>query len=119
MENGTFTLQDLSEGCDKEAWQRLFPTAEIFREVIIEFLTTGTIDISELQKEQTNYLVDASEGFVLNEKLLSLMENKRFRKIGIFPMEDSEHVLFQNIMSESGNKRNFKCSNIGFRFEER
>ena len=122
LENGTFTLQDLSEGCDKEAWQRLFPTAEIFREVIIEFLTAGTIDISELQKEQTNYLVDASEGFVLNEKLLSLMENKRFRKIGkicIFPMEDSEHVLFQNIMSESGNKRNFKCSNIGFRFEER
>ena len=85
-------------------------------------MTTGTIDISELQKEQTNYLVDASEGFVLNEKLLSLMENKRVRKIGkicIFPMEDSEHVLFQNIMSESGNKRNFKCSNIGFRFEER
>lgn len=122
LENGTFTLQDLSESCDKEAWQRLFPTAEIFREVIIEFLTAGTIDISELQKEQTNYLVDASEGFVLNEKLLSLMENKRFRKIEkicIFPIEDSEHVLFQNIMSESGNKRNFKCSNIGFRFEER
>ena len=24
LENGTFTLQDLSEGCDKEAWQRKF-----------------------------------------------------------------------------------------------
>ena len=123
IENGKFTLQDLSESCDKEAWQRLFPTAEIFREVIIEFLTAGTIDISELQKEQTDYLMDASDGFVLNERLLGLIEqNKRFRKIGkiyIFPIENSEHVHFQNIMDEFGNKRNFKCSNVGFQYEER
>ena len=78
--------------------------------------------IPELQKEQTDYLMDASDGFVLNEMLLGLIENKRFRKIGkiyTFPMEDSEHVYFQNIIDESGNKRNFKCSNVGFRYEER
>ena len=117
-----FTLQDLSESCDQETWEKLFPTAEIFREVIIEFLTAGTIDIPELQKEQTDYLMDASDGFVLNEMLLGLIENKRYRKIGkiyTFPMEDSEHVYFQNIIDESGNKRNFKCSNVGFRYEER
>ena len=117
-----FTLQDLSENCDQETWEKLFPTAEIFREVIIEFLTAGTIDIPELQKEQTDYLLNASDGFVLNEMLLGLMENKRFRKIGkiyTFPMEDSAHVYFQNIIDESGNKRNFKCSNVGFRYEER
>ena len=63
-----------------------FPTAEIFREVIIEFLTAGTIDIGALQKEQTDYLMDASDGFVLNEMLLGLMEDRNSGK--------SERCLF-------------------------
>lgn len=49
---------------------------------MIEFLTAGTIDIQALQREQTDYLMDASDGFVLNETLLSLMEDRKFRKIG-------------------------------------
>lgn len=116
------TLETLNTECRGEERERLLPTAEIFREVIIEFLTAGMIDIGTLQKEQTDYLMDASEGFVLNEMLLGFMEDRRFRKIGkiyIFPMEDSEHVHFKNVMDEAGNRRNFKCSNVGFRYEER
>ena len=61
------TLETLNISCKEEERERLLPTAEIFREVIIEFLTAGTIDIGTIQKEQTDYLMDASEGFVLNE----------------------------------------------------
>ena len=116
------TLETLNEECKAEERESLLPTAEIFREVIIEFLTAGVIDIEALRKEQTDYLMDASEGFVLNEMLLSLMEERRFRTIGriyIFPMEDGEHVHFKNVMDEAGNRRNFKCSNVGFRYEEK
>ena len=116
------TLETLNTECREEERERLLPTAEIFREVIIEFLTAGMIDIGTLQKEQTDYLMDASEGFVLNEMLLGFMEDRRFRRIGkifIFPMEDSEHIHFKNVMDEAGNRRNFKCSNVGFRYEER
>ncbi len=63
------TLETLNISCKEEERERLLPTAEIFREVIIEFLTAGTIDIGTIQKEQTDYLMDASEGFVLNEML--------------------------------------------------
>ena len=82
-----------------------------FREVIIEFLTAGTIDIGALQNEQSDYLMDASDGFVLNEMLLGPMEDREFRKIGrclFFPMEDSAHVYFKNVMDENGNRRNFR-----------
>lgn len=116
------TLETLNTECREEKREQLLPTAEIFREVIIEFLTAGTIDIGTLKKEQTDYLMEASDGFVLNEMLLGLMEDRRFRKIGkiyIFPIEDSEHVHFKNVMDEAGNRRNFKCSNVGFRYEER
>ena len=68
------TLETLNISCKEEERERLLPTAEIFREVIIEFLTAGMIDIGTLQKEQTDYLMDASEGFVLNEMLLALLE---------------------------------------------
>ena len=116
------TLETLNIGCKEEERERLLPTAEIFREVIIEFLTAGTIDIGTIQKEQTDYLMDASEGFVLNEMLLAILEDRRYRKIGkihIFPMEDGKHVHFKNVMDEAGNRRNFKCSNVGFCYEER
>ena len=122
LKHRELTLETLNTGCDEEAWNRLLPTAEIFREVMIEFLTAGTIDIQALQREQTDYLMDESDGFVLNETLLSLMEDRKFRKIGkilIFPIEDGGHVHFKNVMDEFGNRRNFKCSNIGFRYEER
>lgn len=116
------TLEILNTVCTEEERTQLLPTAEIFREVIIEFLTAGTIDIGALQNEQSDYLMDASDGFVLNEMLLGLMEDREFRKIGkmfIFPMEDSAHVYFKNVMDENGNRRNFRCSNVGFRYEER
>ena len=116
------TLETLNTVCTEEERTQLLPTAEIFREVIIEFLTAGTIDIGALQNEQSDYLMDASDGFVLNEMLLGLMEDREFRKIGkmfIFPMEDSAHVYFKNVMDENGNRRNFRCSNVGFRYEER
>lgn len=119
---GEMTLRTLNTECSKEERARLFPSAEIFREVIIEFLTAGMIDIGTLRKEQADYLMDTSEGFVLNETLLSLTEEKRFRRIGrirVFPMEQEAQVLFENVTDEAGNRRNFRCSNVGFRYEER
>ena len=70
------TLEILNTVCTEEERTQLLPTAEIFREVIIEFLTAGTIDIGALQNEQSDYLMDASDGFVLNEMLLGLMEDR-------------------------------------------
>ena len=54
------TLETLNISCKEEERERLLPTAEIFREVIIEFLTAGMIDIGTLQKEQTDYLMAVS-----------------------------------------------------------
>ena len=75
LENQEITLQFLNERFTKEERKILIPTAEIFREVIIELLTEGNIDIGELRKEQTEYLMDTSDGFILNEMLLGIMDN--------------------------------------------
>ena len=85
-------------------------------------MTEGYIDIDELHKEQTDYLMDTSDEFVLNEILLTIMEDrdyKRISKIYIYPMENEDYVHFRNVTDENGNIKNFKCSNIGFSYEER
>ena len=81
LENQEITLQFLNERFTKEERKILIPTAEIFREVIIELLTEGNIDIGELRKEQTEYLMDTSDGFILNEMLLGIMDNPKYRNI--------------------------------------
>ena len=75
-----------------------------------------------MRKEQTDYLMDTSEGFVLNEMLLKIIEDKQYRRISkiyIYPIEGEDYVHFRNVTDESGNIKNFKCSNIGFKYEER
>lgn len=122
LKYGTLTLETLNMECVETERKLLLPTAEIFREVVIEFLTAGMIDVAALKKEQMDYLMDASDGFVLNEMLLGILEDKKFRKIRkiyVFPMEDSDYVHFQQVLNEVGNIRNFKCSNVGFQYEER
>lgn len=122
LEHGQITLRQLEQECQDKEKQALIPTAEIFREVMIEFLTAGTVDVNALRKEQKEYLMDTSESFVLNEMILAIMEDKKYgsiQKIDIYPMEEEEYVHFRRVRDEYGNVRNFKCSNIGFRYEGR
>lgn len=110
----------LSKQLTEEERVVLIPTAEIFREIIVEFLSEGTIDIEILRKEQSDYLMDTMDGFVLNEMLLAIMEEDQFRpvrKIYIYPQEEDEPVYFQNVADENGDIRNMKCSNVGFQIE--
>lgn len=114
-------LRQLSIELTGEEKKILIPTAEIFREIMIEFLSEGKIDMTELRKEQSDYLMDTMDTFVLNEMLLSVMEEEQLRSIHIltvYPIEGEEPVYFRNVVDENGDVRNLKCSNVGFRFEE-
>ncbi len=120
--NKQMDLRILNESCTNEERSTLIPTAEIFREVIIEFLTEGNIDINKLRKEQNDYLMDTSDEFVLNEMLITIMDNTKYKNIGkiyIYPIENEEYVHFKGVKDELGNLKNFKCSNVGLKYEER
>ena len=114
-------LKDLSTQLSMESREKLIPTAQIFREIIIEFLTAGEIHLHALRKEQEGYLMDTSEGFVLNEMLLTVTEEAALKKINtiyIEPCEEVPPVYFKDVKDEQGNIKNIKCSNVKFRCEE-
>ena len=122
LEYGELDLAKLSMECGMEEQQDLIPSVEIFREIMIEFLTAGTVSVEDLRKEQAGYLMEASDSFVLNEMLLTILEDKKYGTIGmiqVYPAKEEKAVYFKNLKDEAGNFRNLKCSNIKFIYEKR
>ena len=122
LEYGELDLAKLSMECGMEEQQDLIPSVEIFREIMIEFLTAGTVSVENLRKEQAGYLMEASDSFVLNEMLLTILEDKKYGTIGmiqVYPAKEEKTVYFKNLKDEAGNFRNLKCSNIKFIYEKR
>lgn len=114
-EKKKISLAFLKDYSSEEEKEKLIPTAEIFREIMIELLTVKVIDIEALKKEQEEYLLEKSYQFQLNEMLLSILEKERFhdiKKIYIFRTEQEEKISFSHVKNELGEYRNIRCSNV-------
>lgn len=59
LEYGELDLAKLSMECGMEEQQDLIPSVEIFREIMIEFLTAGTVSVEDLRKEQAGNIMEA------------------------------------------------------------
>lgn len=105
----------LRESISEEEKELLIPTAEIFREIMIELLTMQVIHVEAWKEEQKEYLMDKSYKFHLNEMLLSIIEENEWdfmKEIYIFRTEQKEMVLFSHVKNELGEYRNISCSNV-------
>jgi len=114
-EHGKISLAFLEARISEEEKNLLIPTAEIFREIMIELLTVQIMDIVALKKEQREYLLDRTYQFHLNEMLLSVLEENEMnfmKKIFIFRSEQGEKVTFHHVINEIGEYRNIQCSNV-------
>lgn len=115
VKEGEISLKQLSENINQDTKNVLLPTAEIFREIMIEFLTEGHIDIGELRKEQHDYMDDKAESFQLNEMLLKVIDENNYRqikKIHVMRAREKATVYFDDILDEDGSRRRVKCSDV-------
>lgn len=99
----------------------LIPTVEIFREVLIEFLSVGETDINKLIDERSKHVSEESTDFQLNEMILTAIErHRRFKgmnKICVVPVDDADKVYFYNVPDENGDLRTLRCSDIELWYE--
>lgn len=117
---GRISLAEIKETVFKEQKETLMPTLEIFREIMIELLTAGMIDIEVLKKERGEYLADASGSFQLNEMLLTILEEQKLsgiRKLYAARSEKKEPVCFEHILAEDGTYKNIRCSDVELWYE--
>ena len=95
---------------------QLIPNVEIFKEIMVELICNREIDIEALKKERSEFIQDQTSDFQLNEMLLQLSEERfadeKIHKIEIYRIEDGTTVTFDNVLTEKGEKKNIRCSNI-------
>ena len=117
---GGVTLRELEQFCtqDEDLKQKLIPTMEIFREVVIELLKSKEIDVVVLKEEQAKNIVEQPMGFQLNVSLLEVIKEEEslqeIKKIGIRKLEDSQQVCFEHVAGEDGKWHRVLASNVKF-----
>lgn len=112
--------EDIAEDSDKLS--SLIPTVEIFREVIIEFLKSKTINVKELINESESIVsFNKSSEFQLNETILKIIEESKklskIRFISVLKCDEAEKVMFHELKSENGLVKTVVCSDIEFKIE--
>lgn len=117
-EKGSVSLLAIERAVSKNEKERevLLPSIDIFKEIMVELLAAGEIDIAALKKERREHLEEQAEGFVLHEALLKLVEerpeNADISKIAVTRIEDGNVVVFTDVVGENGRRRDIRCSNV-------
>ncbi|MCI7441631.1 MAG: hypothetical protein MSA89_00775 [Clostridium sp.] len=97
---------------------KLIPTVEIFREVIVEMIRSRNINIEELKEERKSFIENGEIEFQLNKCILEIIENtpkfKYIKSISINKIEEDQDIRIENVRDENGNYKNFLCSDLMF-----
>ncbi len=96
----------------------LVPNVRIFREIIIEMLKNGIINIGDIIEERKDNLENEEVDFQLNRCILELIENKselkNIKEFRITKIINKEDIKLENVTDEDGAVKNFICSDILF-----
>ena len=114
---GEISLWDIEEQLKESGsslQERLIPTAEIFKEIMVELIKNREINIDALKKEKSQYISERADSFQLNEMLLELAGRTGYgiKRIEVFRLEDGKTVTFGHVRSEDGQEKSIRCSNV-------
>lgn len=118
LERGEISLEEIGGrmGSLEEDKSRLIPNVEIFKEIMVELIRSREIDLEALKKEKREYIQDSPEEFQLNDMLLKAAEENTalsgIRRLEIYRTNDSDPVVFHNVLSENGSRKSIRCSNV-------
>ena len=119
-EQNGITLREMKELCDEnpELKEQMIPSAEIFREVVIELLRSKSIDVEALRKEQSENVVETPSEFQLNISLLEVIKEEEklsgITSIAARKIKDEEPVCFEHVKSADQSLKRIVCSNVYF-----
>lgn len=113
---GEITLSQLQEQLTPDDKDVLFPSMEIFREIMIELLKEGNFRLDELRKEKEEHFEEMRKQFQMSQCLLDCVEAipklSKIKELNVKRLEGGRVVEFDNILDESGKFRKIKCSDV-------
>lgn len=122
VSEGEISLLDLQnkiqkdETTSEEIQKQLIPSVEIFKEIMVELIRNKEIDLAKIKKERSEFIQEQTEDFQLSEMLLQLSEGRfadqKIHKIEVYRIEDGNTVTFDNVLTEMGEAKSIRCSNI-------
>ncbi len=119
---GKTTLSQIKSQLSEEDRSALFPSVEIFREIMIELLKEQNFSIPELQKEQEEHFTEVKQQFLIGSSILQvIVDEKAFKNIKtvyVYKDEASSVISFDNIPSQEGGTKNIRCSEIVIEVKE-
>lgn len=114
------SLQELKDMLTEDERELLIPNLEIFREIMIELIKHREFSFVFLRKEREEHFTDTVKDFQINLCLLELIDEhdnlRRLRRLEV-TRTDGDIVEFVNVVSESGQLKKIRCSNVMFRIE--
>lgn len=115
---GTVSLQNIKEQVqeDEKGLNMLIPTVDIFKEIMVEMIKSREINLVHLRKEKSEYIVEQTPGFQLNEMLLKIVEEDETKRgitsITVARTHKDEIVEFHNVSDDNGEVKSIRCSNV-------
>ena len=123
VEKERVTLEELRNLVSEqtELQKILIPNVDIFKEIMVELIKSKEIDLAVLRKEKSEYIVEDTLDFQLNDMILSIVDKddrkRTITRIYIYRTEDKNGVKFTNVCDEQGGYRTILCSNVEIRVE--
>ena len=120
---GKTSLKTLSETLTEKDREKMFPSAGIFKEIMVELIKAEVIDVAALRKEKEDFFVGASDHFQVQESALGLIEKepalKSITKIFVKRRGKAQYVTFHDVPDIGGEARSVRCSDIVIEVERR
>lgn len=121
--DGITTLGEVKRGMSVEEKEKIAPSVEVFREMMVELLKNRVFDLVALKKEQEEHFYEEPKEFQLHHCLLTAIEKdvqlSKLVRLEISRVQEGEPVVWEQIMDEGGVAKVIKCSDVRFVLEER
>ncbi len=112
---GEISLKAIRETLGDQS-KELVPDTDIFKEIMVELLKSGRLDVQMLKKERSESLGDKSAEFRLSEMFLDLLEQDDsladVTALEAYRIEDGETIVFEGVKNAEGRLCNIRCSNV-------
>lgn len=109
-------LSELIDDLSVEERERLVPTIGIFKEIMVELLGVNVVNIAELRKERSDFILEETNDFRLQNMLLEILDKRAdweaLKKLEVYRLPEAKPVLLKQADENTGILKNIRCSDV-------